>query len=413
MLTAFSIENYRAFADETTIELRPLTLLFGYNNAGKSALIRALALIADSTRPDAVAPLDLSSEAARDGTFEDLVSKLSGSRTIKVGLCFDEGQLRAAYDVTVPTGTYQQIVTKLRVDSPSPSDRHAGMFEWAGPSLYSCQLDDEPVLHESLRFAGLIPQHRFHSWGLLEHLELELQQFGRQLRWIGSLRRYPPRSVRYRGGAIPRIGMDGSGVAEILAHDKLVGGPLLPEVSGWYEAQFKRKLDLLQRPDGQFSLTLEPLSAGAGQAINLADTGEGMAQVLPVLVAAAMARHPVTDETPILAIEQPELHLHPEVHASLAKHLCDLAASDSPPRMLIETHAENFLLGVQIQIAKGELSPDKVLVYWVKQLDDGTSHARPISFDDEGYLQGFPRDVFREDLELARVLLELRERAAK
>ena len=37
MLTAFTIENYRSFADRTRIELRPLTLLFGYNNSGPLA----------------------------------------------------------------------------------------------------------------------------------------------------------------------------------------------------------------------------------------------------------------------------------------------------------------------------------------------------------------------------------------
>jgi AAA15 family ATPase/GTPase len=41
-LSSYMVENYRPFAERTTIELRPLTLLFGYNSAGKSALLRAL-----------------------------------------------------------------------------------------------------------------------------------------------------------------------------------------------------------------------------------------------------------------------------------------------------------------------------------------------------------------------------------
>jgi hypothetical protein len=52
-------------------------------------------------------------------------------------------------------------------------------------------------------------------------------------------------------------------------------------------------------------------------------------------------------------------------------------------------------------------------LYWVKQLDDGTSYAQPIEFDEEGYPHGFPENVFNEDLELARVLLELREQAGR
>jgi predicted ATPase len=36
-LTSFSVQNYRGFADRTEVELRPLTLLFGYNSAGFSS----------------------------------------------------------------------------------------------------------------------------------------------------------------------------------------------------------------------------------------------------------------------------------------------------------------------------------------------------------------------------------------
>ena len=40
-IQSFTLKNYRSFVDRTTIELRPLTLLFGYNNSGKSALLSA------------------------------------------------------------------------------------------------------------------------------------------------------------------------------------------------------------------------------------------------------------------------------------------------------------------------------------------------------------------------------------
>ncbi|HRI72471.1 MAG TPA: DUF3696 domain-containing protein, partial [Polyangium sp.] len=67
--------------------------------------------------------------------------------------------------------------------------------------------------------------------------------------------------------------------------------------------------------------------------------------------------------------------------------------------------------GVQIQIVKREISPEDVLVYWVKQDEDGSSHVFRATFDAEGYLRGFPENVFNEDLELARKLLDLRDQA--
>ena len=46
--TALVISRYRAFADDVTLPLRPLTLIYGRNNSGKSALARALAIIGAS-----------------------------------------------------------------------------------------------------------------------------------------------------------------------------------------------------------------------------------------------------------------------------------------------------------------------------------------------------------------------------
>ncbi|MCE2440644.1 MAG: AAA family ATPase [Candidatus Latescibacteria bacterium] len=43
-LTAFSIANFKAFAASQRIPLRPITLIYGANSAGKSSAIHALAL---------------------------------------------------------------------------------------------------------------------------------------------------------------------------------------------------------------------------------------------------------------------------------------------------------------------------------------------------------------------------------
>ena len=64
MLSAFRVREYRCFRDWTEIELRPLTLLFGYNGAGKSALIRLLPALMESVRAQG-APLALEGKALR------------------------------------------------------------------------------------------------------------------------------------------------------------------------------------------------------------------------------------------------------------------------------------------------------------------------------------------------------------
>ncbi len=44
-VTAFRVQNFMGFEDSEWIELRPITVLFGRNSSGKSALIRALLLL--------------------------------------------------------------------------------------------------------------------------------------------------------------------------------------------------------------------------------------------------------------------------------------------------------------------------------------------------------------------------------
>src|SRR5436853_7699909 len=42
MLTAVTIENFKGISEPVRLELRPITLLFGQNSAGKSSLLHAV-----------------------------------------------------------------------------------------------------------------------------------------------------------------------------------------------------------------------------------------------------------------------------------------------------------------------------------------------------------------------------------
>jgi predicted ATPase len=45
MITEFSIGNYQAFSTPQRVPIKPITLIFGPNSAGKSALLRSLLVI--------------------------------------------------------------------------------------------------------------------------------------------------------------------------------------------------------------------------------------------------------------------------------------------------------------------------------------------------------------------------------
>lgn len=82
----------------------------------------------------------------------------------------------------------------------------------------------------------------------------------------------------------------------------------------------------------------------------------------------------------------------------LAEFLVDTAAAPSQPRLVVETHSQALLLGVQLAIAKGNsgLSHEDVAIYWVEQDELGRSMISPVTVDANGRLNGNWPDPFGE-----------------
>lgn len=423
-LKSFEVENYRAFVEPAKVELKQLTLLFGYNNAGKSALARVLPLLRDSSFSRRGLPLNLESATVRGGEFADLRSRQTGKRQIVLVLEWSELEVRPGMEEVHDFIPDIQRVRLVLQDLPDRRQHVISSFEitlrsssilrgaWvASPdeslsrTLYDVRRDEGTAVRVTIDWLGLIP--KVHH-GLEADDEAVLMLMGtlcmslQHTLWIGAVRTMQPRGPRSPRLQPDTIGPDGGGAADVLAWDKQYGGEILKSVSRWYAQHVNTSLDVVLRGDDYELVT------GANQ-ISLSDTGEGLTQVLPVLVAGAMAaRAAHADPSSYLVLEQPELHLHPAAHAPLAKFFCDIAASAQPPRTLIETHSENFLFGVQLAIARGEIDPSRVLIYWVRQDDQGCATLTPIRMDADGRPDAWPRGVFTEEAELARLLLEAR-----
>lgn len=82
------------------------------------------------------------------------------------------------------------------------------------------------------------------------------------------------------------------------------------------------------------SARYELLVENGDQASNLKDVGVGVSQVIPVIVAALFAR-----PGHIVAVEEPESHLHPLAQSKLAELLAHVSKGRNV-QFIVETHSE-------------------------------------------------------------------------
>ncbi|WP_230967657.1 DUF3696 domain-containing protein [Nostoc commune] len=126
-------------------------------------------------------------------------------------------------------------------------------------------------------------------------------------------------------------------------------------------------------------------------AVSHRDVGIGISQVIPILVSC----YGLSDA--LVAIEQPEIHLHPRLQAELGSVF---AESIKPPynnRFILETHSEHLMLRLQKLIREGQLKPEDVSVIYVDSNSEG-SQCLELRLDEEGdFIDEWPDGFFEDD----------------
>ena len=139
-----------------------------------------------------------------------------------------------------------------------------------------------------------------------------------------------------------------------------------------------------------------------GTPVSHRDIGIGVSQVLPVLVSAYASKNK------LLAIEQPEIHLHPALQAELGDVFLESALGDNDNTFLIETHSEHLLLRIMRRMretATGEMNdrsqevhPEDVMVLFVEP-DVPHSIIREMPLNERGELvKAWPGGFFEEGI---------------
>lgn len=443
MLTHLKLSNFKAF-ESVQIDFKPLTIILGPNNSGKSSLLAAPRLLSQTVQSyDNTVPLLLNGIMGDFGTFRDIVYTNHRAKriSIELGITSRRVALRRADPSYVPysvrlifkyrSGRREIVLAEVetkRISVPilaaafsDDSERH--LLTRVATTVVPAPMKSS--LSRDLRIQNFLPRVNVHTsqetsdksddsfWGNPSRMTARMRSntaatafvnvLG-SIEYLGAMRVAPARTYLYSGERRTRVGAAGEYTTNILALDAARGGvksrELLHRVSKWMlSAKMASALEIASISDRHFELRIKHHVTNESQ--NYADVGFGHSQVLPVLVGGFNL-----DPHSIFIVEQPEIHLHPRAQAELGDFFQQLYSKQI--QCIVETHSEHLVLRLQQHVACGRIKSSDINVYYVYPTE-GRKRVVQLKLDDDGrFVDEWPEGFFPERLEEAKHLAQAR-----
>ena len=376
-------DSYKRFASPQEIEIRPITIMIGKNNSGKSSVLKLLASFLRSLKGETPYPgINLGNNNGGFSLGPSFESICHNGNMVDLSLGMD-----LTDDVSLDVTLFKS--PKNEVAFHSYNIKNKGKIVSAALDTSSGKMRTKEGHVSTSPFYGLYNRDILSEAGLDKIPEICVD-------YIGPLRAVPDR-IWYMNN-VPRAS-SGAGYDGTNAYNLICARPeMIGKLNEWFVDNMEGcRLSIEKGPeDGSFLIKVKhDLNDDYG--VNIADTGMGINQVLPIVVSALNA-----DGPEIVAIEQPELHLHPAAHAAIGR-LMAKSAKDLDKRFVVETHSANLLLGIREAVVDKDipLNAKDVIIYFFDDDDEG-AYMRPITVTPDGNLSSWPTGIFGEANDLLK-----------
>lgn len=399
-ITHITVGGFKSIYPEQSIDIRPLTILAGANSSGKSSMMQPLLLLKQTIEaPFEPATLLLNGPNVKFTLSDQLLSRNQ------------DGSAVDTFYVGIKTAEKATVTTYFKKDKLSGFDIAQTIYN--GKRFYSGMSENmiQAIWPEDVNPAIFEP---------LQNLSASIS-FG-----LAKTRGFLYPYIQAEGIIVTSGLIDTMKIADLIAHlvhlPGLRGsperdypvtavGPTFPGTFELYAASIieqwqldndKQKLTRLFNDLARLALTNKVvarrknataiellvnrlLHSNKEDMVSIADVGLGVPQALPVVV----ALHSANLEQ-LVYIEQPEIHLHPRAQYAMAEVLVDAAKEGK--RLVVETHSNLLLRGIQTAVAEGKLPSELVKLHWFTQLEDGSTRIDSADLDEAGAFGNWPED---------------------
>jgi predicted ATPase len=116
--------------------------------------------------------------------------------------------------------------------------------------------------------------------------------------------------------------------------------------------------------------------------------GFGISYILPIIATGLTAKKDC-----YFVVENPEAHLHPSAQSRIGRFLAMVA--NSGVHVIIETHSDHLVNGIQIGVAEKKIKNDGVTINYFSHTEKNIQpDVQPISITDKGELSDWPNGFF-------------------
>ncbi|MCY4461722.1 MAG: AAA family ATPase [Albidovulum sp.] len=437
-----TVENFRCFRKRQTARLAPLTLLVGENSTGKTSLMAMIRILWHAVFRGVVRP-DFKEEPFDLGSFREIVHQSESDSDHEQEFSGAIVVENTKTEVTLCQGDISTEVNRLHITDSKASliwtrsrEGHVTMDAQTLRGRWQFNIvepDSRELEFEILRRSeswGLqsvvnflktdplpgpgIDQAQFSDQDRRQLTDLVLNFYQQMANKIGTdmlfnvphaiapIRSEPRRSYEPgpgfndpKGASIPEY-LASLATSDPERWNTLKSGiETFAQSTGVFDEIRIRPLGIEAGSD-PFQIQVRNRSEiTEGRWRNLIDVGYGASQILPVIYELNQP-----DQSPMLLLQQPEVHLHPSAQAGLGSIMCNVASAKR--QILVETHSDHLIDRVRMDVRDGrtDLKPDDVsILFFERHGEEVEIHS--IGIDKEGNILDAPssyRQFFMDEV---------------
>lgn len=386
MLTSLNVRNFKCFS-EFSLPLSSLTILTGFNSAGKSSSFQSLLLLSQSlNHGGSQTRIPFSGGIVDLGSPGDVLYENAHEKALSLGVETDEIRMDWRLQVIADrSGSYFEL-NEVRALFANGDDRK---YSEKPLSLFPIGPESDCGIRQTLTEVIYISAARNERKNFFPSPDMSYQCTAN----VGPKGEYAPWWFERCS--------DGE-VDELRCHISEEARTLRRQLNAWLGELFQgAEANCISIEKTPF-VKLELRSRKMGEWRSPENVGFGVSYVFPILVAGLLAK-----PGQILIVDSPEAHLHPLGQSIMGQFLAQVAASGV--QLVLETHSDHTLNGVRKAVLNKILSPKQIAIHFFYPLNplklEAVAETRVISpsIDENGNLSDWPKGFFDQaenDLEI-------------